>query len=79
MPAKLIGSEKPPIEAFNVELNLRKQEWLIICSYNPNKSMIGQHMEALSKILELHSLTYDNFIFLGDFNADREHAVLKDF
>ena len=68
--AKLIGSEKPPIEGFYVEMNLRKQKWLISCSYNPNKSMIGQYLEALSnKGMDLHSSTYANFIFLGDFNA----------
>ena len=43
MPTKLIGSEKPSIEAFFVEMNLRKQKWLISCSYNPNKSILDQH------------------------------------
>ena len=26
--------------------DLRKQKWFISCSYNPNKSMMGQHKEA---------------------------------
>ena len=47
IPAKLVDSEKPPIEDFYAELNLRKQKWLISCSYKPNKSMTGQHVEAL--------------------------------
>ena len=41
--------------------------------------MIVQHEEALSKIMGLHSSTYENFIFLDDFNACMEHVVLKDF
>ena len=39
IPVKLIGAEKPPIEGSHVEINLRKQKWLTIYSYNLNKSM----------------------------------------
>ena len=49
MPAKLMASETPPIEGLYVEINLGKQKWFIRCSFNPNKSMISQHMEALGK------------------------------
>ena len=61
----MIGSEKPPIEDFYVEINLRKQKWLISCFYNPNKSqqMIRQHVKTLRKSMDLHSSTYQNFIF----------------
>ena len=38
--AKIIGSEKPPVEISYLELTLRKQMWLIGFSYNPNKYMI---------------------------------------
>ena len=79
IPAKLIASETPPVEGLYVEVKLRKQKWLISCSYNPNKSMICQHMEALAKNMDLYSSTYENFIFLGDFNAGMEHSALKDF
>ena len=41
IPAKLVGSDKSPTEGFYVEINLRKQKWLITCSHNLNKSMIG--------------------------------------
>ena len=33
------------------------------CSYNPNKSIICQHMEALAKNIDLYSSTYENFIW----------------
>ena len=36
-------------------------------------------MEALAKNMDLHSSAYENFIFLGDFNAGMEHSALKDF
>ena len=40
IPAKLIFTEVAPIEGFYVEINLRKQKWLICCSYNTNKHNI---------------------------------------
>ena len=46
IPAKLIASEIPPIEGLYVEVKQRKKQWLISCSYNPNKSMISQRMMA---------------------------------
>ena len=63
IPAKRISSETPPVEGLYVEVKLRKQTWLISCSYNPNKSMISQHTEALAKNMDLYSSTYENFIF----------------
>ena len=44
--AKLIIREKLAIEGFYVELNSRKQKWLISCSYNPKLTSISQHIEA---------------------------------
>ena len=41
--------------------------------------MISQHMEALGKDMDFYSSTYENFIFLGDFNAGMEHSASKDF
>ena len=45
----------------------------------PHKSMIGQHIEALGKNMDLYTSAYENFNFLGDFNAGMEHSALKDF
>ena len=53
IPAKLIASETPPVEGLYVEVKLRKQKWLISCSYNPNKSMICQQMEVSQRGLLL--------------------------
>ena len=79
IPAKLIASETPPVEDLYLEIELRKHKWLISYSYNPNKSMMSQNMDAVAKSMDLYSLTYENFIFLGDFNVCMEHSALKDF
>ena len=77
--AKLIFTEISSIEGFYVEINLRKQKWLICCSYNPNKHNISKHIEALSKSIDLFSSDYENILLMGDFNAGLDNAVLKDF
>ena len=51
-----------PIGSFYVELNLRNNKQLINCSYNPPKSLIGNHLDAVSKALDLNSLTCDKII-----------------
>ena len=57
IPSNLITVDISPIESFYVELNLRNNKWLINCSYNPRKSLIGNHLDAVSKTLGLHSLS----------------------
>ena len=70
IPSNLITVDISPIESFYVELNLRNNKWLINCSYNPHKSLIGNHLDAVSKTLDLHSSTYDKIILLRDFNTE---------
>ena len=63
MPLKLINSlcidhDK---EYFLVELNFRKQKWLITCNYNPHKTMIKGYLKYISKEIDSHSSKYDIF------------------
>ena len=62
-----------------MEINLRKQKWLICCSDNPNKPNISKNIGALSKYIDLFSSNYENVLLTGDFNADLDNSVLKDF
>ena len=58
------------IECMVIEINLKKKKWLIICSYNPQKSIIGDHIKSISiQFDELHK-KYENFIIIGDFNSE---------
>ena len=70
IPSNLITVDISPIESFYVELNLRNNKWLINCSYNPHKSLIGNYLDAVSKTLDLHSSIYDKIILLRDFNTE---------
>ena len=79
IPAKLIFTEVSPNEGFYVEINLRKQKWLICCSYNPNRHNISKHVDALRNIIDLFSSNYENVLLMGDFNAGSDNAALNDF
>ena len=70
IPSNLITVDINQIKNFYVELNLRNNKWLINCSYNPHKSLIGNHLDEVSKTLDLYSSAYDKIILLGDFNTE---------
>ena len=78
IPSKLIEVDIK-IEGIFVEINLRKKKWLLSCSYNPKKSLISKHLNEIGSNLELMSSKYDNFMLLGDFNAEPNDAAVSDF
>ena len=67
------------IEAFVIEINLKKRKWLLFCTYRPQKSMISNHMKILSLQLNVFQKRYENFIILGDFNSEIDEDAMKDF
>ena len=70
IPSRLLNSKsKTSIETISVEINIRKKKWFLNCSYNPNKKLISNHLECLNRIMDEFSKSYDNAIFLGDFNT----------
>ena len=79
IPSKLLLTENEPIEGFNIKINLRKKKWLICSSYNPHRTTIDSHMDSLSKNLALYSLTYENYIGLGDFNVEVDNNAISSF
>ena len=56
---------------------MRNDKWLINCSYNPHKNLIDNHLDALSKYLDLYSSKYEKVLILGDFNAGIEEKHMK--
>ena len=79
-PSDLLATdEKNHIKSFYVALNLCNEKWLINCSYDPNKTMICNHLDALSTWLDLHSTTYENTLILDDFDVGIEEQNIKAF
>ena len=67
------------LKAIFIEINIRKTKWLINCSYNLHKADIKNHLKVIGKNLDSQSSKYDNFIVLGDFNAEPTDIAMSDF
>ena len=66
-------------EAMYIEINVRKKKWLIGCSYNPKQNMIAPHLEQVGQYLDKYLTNYDQFLLLGDMNADPDNQTVIDF
>ena len=70
---------KMKIDGFFVEINLRKKRWLLCCSYNAKKPLISEHLNEIGKNIDLLLSEYDNFMLIGDLNAEPTKAAVSDF
>ena len=76
---KLLSIEPILSECFSVELNLHNRKWLISRYYILHKINIFNHIEILSKNLDLYSSPYENNIIIGDFNVGVSDPHMTDF
>ena len=70
IPSELIPRVFSNREGFFLELSLRKKRWVLCCSYNPHSIFIETHMDSTGEVLNSLSARYENFILIGDFNAE---------
>ena len=74
-----ISKSKYNIETLSVAVNLRKGKWFLNYSYNPHQNLISNHLECLNRLIDEHSYSFDNFIFIGDFNVSTNHNSMINF
>ena len=67
------------IENLLVEINLRSKKWLISGSYNPHFNSNQNHLAQVSKKVDFYSSKYENFILLGNFNAEKTNTHMEEF
>ena len=81
IPTKLINNVNfdNDIEAMFIKINLRKKKWLLSVSYNPHKALIGKHLQAVGKNLDLCSGSYENVVIMGDFNTEPTESAMGEF
>ena len=79
IPAKVISTDRIPVESFYAELNFIKKKWLLNCSYNPSNNNIESHLNCLSRNIDSLSSKYENIILLGDFNLCMDDSPMIDF
>ena len=58
------------IESFYIEINMRKKQWLSVCTYSPNKNLISNHLKEIGGNMDNYSSKYDIFILLGDLHSE---------
>ena len=75
----LISKSKCNIETLSVAVKLRKRKWFQNCSCNPNQNSISNHLECLNRLIDENSSSFDNFIFIGDFNVSTNHNSMIHF
>ena len=81
IPSKLLTSFKfeDGIECVGFEINLTKKKWAIFSVYRPPTQPQQFLFENLGKALDHYSSKYENFMFLGDFNAEETDEYLQNF
>ena len=65
IPSKLLSEYKPnsSVENIFIEINLRSKKWLLSCSYNPNLTLLNNHVQNISRGLDFYSSKCDNLSF----------------
>ena len=56
-------------EAISAEINLKKRKWFLNRLYNPHRNSISNQLDSLNSIIDEYIETYDNFLFIEDFNG----------
>ena len=56
-----------------------QMKWCLIYSYNPHQNLIPNHLECLNRLIDEHSNSFDNFIFIGDFKVSTNHNSMINF
>ena len=81
IPCRLLNSHKTieKLEGIFIEINLRKNKWLLFGGYNPKKENIANFLTYLSPIMDHYIGKYDNILLLGDFNSETTEAELTEF
>ena len=79
IPIKPIPLMFGSIECIISVATISKKKWLILGSYNPNKSQISDHLSILRQNLEHYLPSYDNVLIFGDFNVEPNEVNMIEF
>ena len=66
----------PDIQVVPTEINVRKQNWLILPFYSPPQQNSEYFVEEISILMD-KCTRYDHVMVLGDFNLEPDHIALS--
>ena len=58
------------IQILTVEMNLKKQKWLVVAIYTPPSQCKSYFITELTKVLDKCRSKFENICFPGDFNME---------
>ena len=67
------------LQIIPIELNLRKERWLVVSLYRPPKQSLSYFLNSLSKLLDFYHRTYNKILVMGDFNAEPDVPIMASF
>ena len=67
------------IEIMCVELNLKKQKWVLIGLYRPPNMNERYFLDHLSRVIDYYSTKYDRIVIMGDFNSEPSDEPIETF
>ena len=81
IPSKVLKTPDCPsdIQVIPVEINLKKQKWLVIAIYTPPSQCKNYFITELTKMLDKCRGSYENTVILWDFNMQPTNQILKPF
>ena len=58
------------IQVIPIELNIRKQKWLVLPIYKPPSQNLVLFNSEISKLIDINLSSCENIVILGDFNME---------
>ena len=81
IPSRLLTSYSFPndLQIIPIEINLRKEKWIIFSIYKPPKQNSVYFLNNLSISIDYYSKSYSNLLVMGDFNLEPLSSDMKSF
>ena len=81
IPSRTLNTHIIPddIELICVELNLKKQKWVIIGIYRPPSMNERYFFDNLSRLVDYYNKNYDRLVIMGDFNSEPADEHVQSF
>ena len=67
------------IEIVCVEINLRKQKWILLGIYRPPGMNENYFFDHLGRVIDYYSTTFDNLVIMGAFNTEPSDEQVESF
>ena len=65
-------------EIISIDFSISNKKWLLLGIYNPSSQNEALFVEQIKLALNIYSTSYENFLFLRDFNMTTENSKLQD-